>query len=68
MRLLNPRIPVIRGMLANLEVYPELKEFRLRLIGYYNIKILIKTPCLHKEFLLKITYYFETIFLHPKPL
>ncbi|AFQ29296.1 TetR/AcrR family transcriptional regulator [Bacillus thuringiensis] len=38
MRLLNPRIPVIRGMLANLEVYPELKEFRLRLIGYYNIK------------------------------
>ena len=37
MRLLNPRIPVIRGMLANLEVYPELKEFRLRLIGYYNI-------------------------------
>ena len=42
MRLLNPRIPVIRGMLANLEVYPELKEFRLRLIGYYNIKILNK--------------------------
>ncbi len=37
-RLLNPRIPVIRGMLANLEAYPELKEFRLRLIGYYNIK------------------------------
>ena len=41
-RLLNPRIPVIRGMLANLEAYPELKEFRLRLIGYYNIKILNK--------------------------
>ncbi|AMR05454.1 MULTISPECIES: TetR/AcrR family transcriptional regulator [Bacillus] len=37
-RLLNPRIPVIRGMLANLEAYPELKEFQLRLIGYYNIK------------------------------
>ena len=42
-RLLNPRIPVIRGMLANLEAYPELKEFRLRLIGYYNIKILINS-------------------------
>lgn len=37
-RLPNPRIPVIRGMLANLEAYSELKEFRLRLIGYYNIK------------------------------
>ena len=40
MRLSNPRIPVIRGMLANLETYSELKEFKLRLIGYYNIKIL----------------------------
>ena len=68
-RLLNPRIPVIRGMLANLEAYPELKEFRLRLIGYYNIKILnkiVKTPCLHKEFFLKTIYYFETILQHPK--
>ena len=66
-RLLNPRIPVIRGMLANLEAYPELKEFRLRLIGYYNIKILnSKTPCLHKEFFLKTIYYFETILQHPK--
>ena len=38
MRLPNPRIPVIQGMLSNLEVYPNLKEFRLRLMGYYNIK------------------------------
>ncbi|MFE5131926.1 TetR/AcrR family transcriptional regulator, partial [Bacillus mobilis] len=38
MRLQNPRIPVIQGMLSNLEVYPDLKEFRLRLMGYYNIK------------------------------
>lgn len=38
MRLSNPRIPVIRGMLANLETYSELKEFKLRLMGYYNIK------------------------------
>ena len=43
MRLSNPRIPVIRGMLANLETYSELKEFKLRLMGYYNIKILNKT-------------------------
>jgi len=34
----NPRIPVIQGMLSNLEVYPNLKEFRLRIMEYYNIK------------------------------
>ncbi|MGW6190549.1 TetR/AcrR family transcriptional regulator [Bacillus cereus] len=39
MRLQNPRIPVIRGMLANLAVYPDLNEFRLRLMAYYKIKI-----------------------------
>ncbi|MBE7105348.1 TetR/AcrR family transcriptional regulator [Bacillus cereus] len=39
MRLPNPRIPVIRGMLANLAVYPGLNEFRLRLMAYYKIKI-----------------------------
>ena len=39
MRLPNPRIPVIQGMLSNLEVYPNLKEFRLRLMGYYNKKV-----------------------------
>lgn len=39
MRLQNPRIPVIRGMLANLAVYPGLNEFRLRLTAYYKIKI-----------------------------
>ena len=38
MKLSNPRIPVIQGMLSNLEVYPNLKEFRLRIRGYYNIK------------------------------
>jgi hypothetical protein len=38
MRLQNPRIPVIQGMLSNLGVYPNLKEFRLRIMGYYNIK------------------------------
>ncbi|MES9706850.1 TetR/AcrR family transcriptional regulator, partial [Bacillus toyonensis] len=38
MRLPNPRVPVIQGMLSNLDVYPNLKEFRLRLMGYYNIK------------------------------
>ena len=38
MRMQNPRIPVIQGMLFNLEAYPTLKEFRLRLMGYYNIK------------------------------
>ncbi|AIW86940.1 Transcriptional regulator, TetR [Bacillus mycoides] len=42
MRLQNPRIPVIRGMLANLAVYPSLNEFRLRLTAYYNIK----NPCI----------------------
>ncbi|MGG0454802.1 TetR/AcrR family transcriptional regulator [Bacillus mycoides] len=39
MRLQNQRIPVIRGMLANLAVYPDLNEFRLRLMAYYKIKI-----------------------------
>ena len=57
MRLLNPRIPVIRGMLANLEVYPELKEFRLRLIGYYNIKILNKNSLSTQGVLLKILLF-----------
>ncbi|MBJ3792482.1 TetR/AcrR family transcriptional regulator, partial [Bacillus sp. OA1] len=38
MRMQNTRIPVIQGMLFNLEAYPALKEFRLRLMGYYNIK------------------------------
>lgn len=38
MKLSNPRIPVIQGMLSNLDVYPNLKEFRLRIRGYYNIK------------------------------
>ena len=68
-RLLNPRIPVIRGMLANLEAYPELKEFRLRLIGYYNIKILnkiSKNSLSTQGVFLKTTYYFETILQHPK--
>jgi hypothetical protein len=41
-RLQNPRIPVIRGMIANLAVYPSLNEFRLRLKAYYNIK----NPCI----------------------
>ncbi|MBO1582034.1 MULTISPECIES: TetR/AcrR family transcriptional regulator [Bacillus] len=39
MRLLNPRIPVIQGMLANLKSYAKLKDFRLRLAGYYHIKV-----------------------------
>ncbi|MDM5191052.1 helix-turn-helix domain-containing protein [Bacillus sp. DX4.1] len=39
MRLPNPRIPVIQGMLANLRAYADLKDFQLRLAGYYNIKI-----------------------------
>ncbi|MRC32464.1 TetR/AcrR family transcriptional regulator, partial [Bacillus thuringiensis] len=37
MRVPNPRIPVIRGMLANLEAYNDLKDFRLRLARYYYI-------------------------------
>lgn len=39
MRLPNPRIPVIQGMLANLKSYDDLKDFRLRLAGYYHIKV-----------------------------
>ncbi|PFD99025.1 TetR family transcriptional regulator [Bacillus cereus] len=39
MRLPNPRIPVIQGMLANLKSYANFKDFRLRLAGYYHIKI-----------------------------
>lgn len=39
MRVQNPRIPVIRGMLANLEAYNDLKDFRLRLARYYNIEL-----------------------------
>ncbi|MEN1938012.1 helix-turn-helix domain-containing protein [Paenibacillus sp. 102] len=38
MRLLNPRVPVIQGMLSNLNAYPNLNDFNLRLKGYYNIK------------------------------
>ncbi|RKN60263.1 TetR/AcrR family transcriptional regulator [Bacillus sp. S66] len=37
MRVPNPRNPVIRGMLANLEAYNDLKDFRLRLARYYYI-------------------------------
>lgn len=40
MRLPNPRIPVIQGMLANLKSYDDFKDFRLRLAGYYHIKII----------------------------
>ncbi|MGG3520501.1 helix-turn-helix domain-containing protein [Bacillus pseudomycoides] len=40
MRLLNPRVPVIQGMLANLKVYDDLRDFRLRLAGYYHIKVI----------------------------
>ncbi len=38
MRLQNPRIPVIQGMLSNLEVYPSLNEFRLRTYGILQYK------------------------------
>ncbi|EJV63474.1 TetR family transcriptional regulator [Bacillus mycoides] len=38
MRLPNPRVPVIRGMLANLKSYDELTDFRLRLTEYYNVR------------------------------
>ncbi|HDR7792745.1 TPA: TetR/AcrR family transcriptional regulator [Bacillus luti] len=38
MRLPNPRTPVIRGMLANLNSYDELTDFRLRLNEYYNVR------------------------------
>ncbi|PFR25879.1 TetR family transcriptional regulator [Bacillus cereus] len=41
MKLSNPRIPVIQGMLSNLNAYPDLKDFKLRLKGYYHIKELI---------------------------
>ncbi|HEK9100882.1 TetR/AcrR family transcriptional regulator [Bacillus pfraonensis] len=37
-RVPNPRIPVIQGMLANLNAYPDLNDFKLRLKGYYNIR------------------------------
>ncbi|MED1088953.1 helix-turn-helix domain-containing protein [Bacillus paramycoides] len=39
MRVQNPRIPVIRGMLANLEAYNDLRDFRLRLAQYYNMEL-----------------------------
>lgn len=39
-RLPNPRIPVIQGMLSNLQAYADLQDFRLRLAGYYHINIL----------------------------
>ncbi|MBC6971722.1 TetR/AcrR family transcriptional regulator [Bacillus sp. Xin] len=39
MKLSNPRIPVIQGMLANLKSYDDLRDFRLRLAGYYHIKV-----------------------------
>ncbi len=40
MRVANPRIPVIQGMLANLKRYDNLMDFRLRLAKYYEIDII----------------------------
>ncbi|WP_242221131.1 TetR/AcrR family transcriptional regulator [Bacillus cereus group sp. BfR-BA-01380] len=33
----HPRVPVIQGMLSNLKLYPELRDFRERLALYYKI-------------------------------
>lgn len=33
----HPRVPVIQGMLFNLKLYPELRDFRERLAMYYKI-------------------------------
>lgn len=33
----HPRVPVIQGMLSNLKLYPELRDFRERLAMYYKI-------------------------------
>lgn len=39
-RMNNPRIPVIQGMLANVKLYPELEDFRNRIAEYFSIKML----------------------------
>ncbi|PHA01444.1 TetR family transcriptional regulator [Bacillus pseudomycoides] len=36
----NPRVPVIQGMLSNLKLYPELRDFREKLAVYYKINII----------------------------
>lgn len=38
MRLPNPRIPVIQGMLSNLEVYPNLKRISFETYGLLQYK------------------------------
>ncbi|MEH6888908.1 TetR/AcrR family transcriptional regulator [Bacillus sp. JJ864] len=37
MKMNKPRVPVIQGMLSNLKLYPELRDFRERLAMYYKI-------------------------------
>lgn len=37
MKTEHPRVPVIQGMLSNLKLYPELRDFRERLAMYYKI-------------------------------
>ncbi|EOW9528806.1 TetR/AcrR family transcriptional regulator [Bacillus cytotoxicus] len=40
MRVANPRMPVIQGMLANLKRYDNLTDFRLRLATYYEVDVI----------------------------
>ena len=37
MKTEHPRVPVIQGMLSNLKLYPNLRDFRERLAMYYKI-------------------------------
>ncbi|HDX9588278.1 TPA: TetR/AcrR family transcriptional regulator [Bacillus pseudomycoides] len=37
MKTNKPRVPVIQGMLSNLKLYPEFRDFRERLAMYYKI-------------------------------
>ncbi|ENQ3081048.1 TetR/AcrR family transcriptional regulator [Bacillus cereus] len=37
MKMNKPRVPVIQGMLSNLKLYPEFRDFRERLAMYYKI-------------------------------
>ncbi|WP_369901617.1 TetR/AcrR family transcriptional regulator [Bacillus manliponensis] len=40
MRKNSPRVPVIQGMLANVNLYPELKDFHRRIAEYFSIKMI----------------------------
>ncbi|SFC29753.1 DNA-binding transcriptional regulator, AcrR family [Bacillus sp. 491mf] len=37
MKTEHPRVPVVQGMLSNLKLYPDLRDFRERLAMYYRI-------------------------------